>query len=79
MGQISNAIQSLSVNTNSVLQSETQEFQSQLTTIQANEISLQARITEYQTTMQQEFEAMDETVNEDRSLFTQVGGTGEFV
>jgi hypothetical protein len=29
--------------------------------------------------MQQEFEAMDETVNEERALFSQVGGTGEFV
>ncbi len=79
MGQISNAIQSLSVNSNSVLQSETQAYQTRLTSIQSDETALQARIAQYQTTMQQEFEAMDETVNEDRSLFSQVGGTGEFV
>jgi flagellar hook-associated protein 2 len=79
MGQITSAIQSLSMNTNSVLKSESQAYQSQLTSISQNETVMQARIAQYQTTMQQEFDAMDETVNEDRALFTEVGGTGEFV
>jgi flagellar hook-associated protein 2 len=79
MGQLSTAIQSLSTNTNSVLSSETQAFTTRTTSITQDETALQARIAQYQTTMQQEFEAMDETVNEERELFTQVGGTGEFV
>jgi flagellar hook-associated protein 2 len=79
MGQLSSAIQSLSTNTNSVLQSETQAFTTRTTNITKDETALQARIAQYQTTMQQEFEAMDETVNEERALFSQVGGTGEFV
>jgi flagellar hook-associated protein 2 len=79
MGQISTAIQSLATNSNSVLQSETQAFQTHITSLQSDETALQARIAQYQTTMQQEFEAMDESVNEDRSLFSQVGGTGSFV
>ena len=79
MGQISTAIQSLATNSNSVLQSETQAFQTRITSLKSDETALQARIAQYQTTMQQEFEAMDESVNEDRSLFSQVGGTGSFV
>jgi flagellar hook-associated protein 2 len=79
MGKISTAIASLSTGAGSVLQSETTAFQTRITSITSNETALQARIAQYQTTMQQEFEAMDQTVNEERSLFSQVGGTGEFV
>lgn len=78
MGQLSTAIQNLSTGSTSVLQSEVQSFQARNTSITTDETALQARIAQYQTTMQQEFEAMDETVNEERALFGEVGGTGEF-
>jgi flagellar hook-associated protein 2 len=78
MGQLSTAITSLSTSTNSVLQSESQAFATRLTNLTKDETALQARIAQYQTTMQQEFEAMDESVNEERALFGEVGGTGEF-
>jgi flagellar hook-associated protein 2 len=79
MGQLSSAIQSLSVGTTSVLGSEIALYQSQLSSIQTNETALQAQIAQYQTTEQQEFEAMDQTVETERNLFSEVGGTGEFV
>jgi flagellar hook-associated protein 2 len=79
MGQLSSAIQSLSVGTTSVLGSEIALYQSQLSSIQTNETALQAHIAQYQTTEQQEFEAMDQTVETERNLFSEVGGTGEFV
>jgi flagellar hook-associated protein 2 len=79
MGQLSTVIQSLSVGSSSVLQSEVQAYQTQLKNISSSETTLQARIAQFQATEQQEFEAMDETVNEERSLFSEVGGTGEFV
>jgi flagellar hook-associated protein 2 len=79
MGQLSTAIQTLAVGTSSVLGSEVAAYQAQLTSISSNETALQARIEQYQTTMQQEFDAMDTTVNEERALFSEVGGTGEFV
>ncbi len=78
MGQLSTAINSLSTNSNSFLQSETQAFTTRLTNLKTEETALQARITQYQTTMQQEFTAMDEKVNEERALFGEVGGTGQF-
>jgi hypothetical protein len=40
---------------------------------------MQARIAMYQTQLQAEFSNADETVNNERSLFTDVGGTGTFM
>lgn len=79
MQTISNAIDSLSTNPTSVLKSEVTAYQTRITNIQKDETAMQARIAQYQTTMQQEFDVMDATVNEERSLFGQVGGTGNFV
>ena len=79
MGSISDAIDTLSTNPDSVLSGDTSYFQSRLTEITTQETAMQARIQAYQTQLQTEFSAADETVNDERSLFTDVGGTGTFM
>jgi hypothetical protein len=40
---------------------------------------MQARITQYQTTLEAEFTSMEETVQQDKTDWTNLGGTGTFV
>ncbi len=79
MGTISSTIGSLANNSGTVLYSEAQYYSSRTTEITADETAMQARITAYQTQLQTEFSNTDETVNDDRSLFSDVGGTGTFM
>jgi flagellar hook-associated protein 2 len=79
MGTISQTIDNLTNSSGSVLQAETQMYQSRSTAISAQETAMQARIAQYQTLLQSEFSTADETVNTDRTLFSDVGGTGTFM
>jgi flagellar hook-associated protein 2 len=79
MGTIASTIGSLATAPNAVLLSESQYFQTQSTGIKTQETAMQARIAMYQTQLQAEFSNADETVNDERSLFTDVGGTGTFM
>jgi flagellar hook-associated protein 2 len=79
MGTISSTIDSVANNAGSVLKSEAQYYANRSTEISADETSMQARIAAYQTQLQTEFSNTDETVNEERSLFSDVGGTGTFM
>jgi flagellar hook-associated protein 2 len=79
MGTIATTIGTLATAPNAVLLSESQYFQTQSTGIKTQETAMQARIAMYQTQLQAEFSNADETVNNERSLFTDVGGTGTFM
>jgi flagellar hook-associated protein 2 len=79
MGTISTTIDNLANNSGSVLQGETQMYLSRTTEMNTQETAMQARIAQYQTLLQSEFSTADETVNTDRTLFSDVGGTGTFM
>ena len=79
MGTISNTIDALANNSGAVLQGEVQMYQNRTTEISTQETAMQARIAQYQTLLQSEFSTSDELINTDRTLFTDVGGTGTFM
>jgi flagellar hook-associated protein 2 len=79
MGTISSTIDSLANTSGSILKGETQYLTNRTSEVSKQETAMQARIATYQTTLQAEFSAADETVNNERSLFTDVGGTGTFM
>jgi hypothetical protein len=54
-------------------------YQNRTTEISTQETAMQARIAQYQTLLQSEFSTSDELINTDRTLFTDVGGTGTFM
>jgi len=79
MGSISDAIGVLATNPDSVLSGETSYFASRTTEITKQETAMQARIQAYQTQLQTAFSNADATVNDERTMFTAVGGTGTFM
>jgi flagellar hook-associated protein 2 len=79
MSTISSTIDALANNSGSVLSGESQMFGDQTKQINTQEAAMEARITQYQTLLQSEFSTTDETVNDDRSLFSDLGGTGTFM
>ncbi len=79
MGTISSTIDGLANNGGSVLKGEAQYFSNRTSDVSKQETAMQARLATYQTQLQTEFSNTDETVNDDRSLFSDVGGTGTFM
>ncbi len=79
MGTIGNTITSLTTGPSSVIQAEINAFTTKNTELTASIQSMQARITIYQTQLENEFTTMEETVQTDKTAFTNLGGTGTFV
>ncbi len=79
MSTISNAIDTVANKSGSPLKSEIQSYANQVKSLQGQETSLQARIAQYQTQLQAEFSAMEQSVQSDKTDFTSLGGTGTFV
>jgi flagellar hook-associated protein 2 len=79
MGTLSDTIGTLATNPDSVLDGETSYFASRTTEITTQETAMQARIQAYQTQLQTAFSSADEIVNNERSMFSAVGGTGTFM
>ena len=78
MGTLNTAINSL-VATSGGLYSETKVFNGQVQTEIKNEAALAARVTQYQNQLEAEFTTMEQNVQNDKSLFSALGGTGTFV
>jgi flagellar capping protein FliD len=54
-------------------------YQTRNTSLATQVTSMQARVATYQTQLQTEFSNMDQTVNTERSLYQEVGGSGTFM
>jgi flagellar hook-associated protein 2 len=79
MGVISSTINSLSNNAGAPLKSEIQAYATRVQSLTTQEASLQNRITQYQKQLEAEFTSMEQTVEADKQLFSDVGGTGTFL
>jgi flagellar hook-associated protein 2 len=79
MGMISTTINNLAVNPGSPLTAEINSFTSETESLTTQESALQARITQHQTQLEAEFTSMETTVQTEKGLFSDLGGTGTFV
>jgi flagellar hook-associated protein 2 len=79
MSTISAAVTTLATGKSSALGSELQSYATEMQALTTQEAAMQARITQYQTTLEAEFTSMEETVQQDKTDWTNLGGTGTFV
>jgi flagellar hook-associated protein 2 len=79
MSTLSTMVTSQATNKGSALQSEISMYQTRNTSLATQVTSMQARVATYQTQLQTEFSNMDQTVNTERSLYQEVGGSGTFM
>ena len=79
MQSISATIDNLANDPYSPLQAEVSALHTQNTALNTQITDMQTRIQAYQTQLQTEFSATDLEVTDERTLFTDVGGTGTFM
>jgi flagellar hook-associated protein 2 len=79
MGTMATAITALTNSATSPVKSEINSLDAKNRTLTTEEAAMQARITQYQNQLQAEYSNMEQTVQSDKTLFSDLGGTGTFV